>query len=255
MSNKYSKKRKTRNIKKRKTSYKRKLKYTQKKRGGVFKFMKRSATPQTKSWKLDPIVEEEWKMHELEFPIKLEDIRDIEDLNQHQLFLLDLMIHYRSIMLEAEIKPTLEGFVALYMPENVKILENDKTIEKDPREIKKLFLSFTNAIKNKNKTATEAQKINFDDTNSPVVKGFKAIVDIDKLDIDNRVFSDEWKLIWKLSEPDEISQIMRKGQNINIYNKYFIGGKKKKTRRRGGFRPGLKLCLTKKNVALTKGPE
>ena len=172
MSNKYSKKRKTKNIKKRKTSYKRKLKYTQKKRGGVFKFMKRSATPQTKSWKLDPIVEEEWKMHDLEFPTKLEDIRDIEDLNQHQLFLLDLMIHYRSIMLEAKIKPTLEGFIALYMPENVKILENNKTIEKDPREIKKLFLSFTNAIKNKNKTATEPQKINFNNTNSPVVKGF-----------------------------------------------------------------------------------
>ena len=47
----------------------------------------------------------------------------------------------------------------------------------------------------------------------------------------------------------------RKTRNIKKRKTYYKRKLKYTKKKRGGFRPGLKLCLTKKNVALTKGPE
>ena len=145
-------------------------------------------------------------------------------------------------MLEAKIEPTLEGFIALYFPENAPFSQNDKNPENvdfsqndkfktEPRETKNLLLRFKNAIEKKNKTATKAQKINFDNPKSPVEKGFLAIIDKDKLDIEDRAISDQMRVIWKLSEPDETSEIMGKGRKINIFNRHFMGGKNKQTKK------------------------
>ncbi len=250
MTKKYYKKRKTRNIKKRKTSYKRKLKYTQKKRGGVLNFMKRLTRRSRAS--------------QPKFNNQV-----TKNLSPEEELTLNLMKYYRNMISDLDFSPTLEGFLSLYMPDNVTILRKF-ALNEDEHES---FKEFKEAIEKKNETANKIQKIDPENKLLPVEKGFLAHTEDQptiKLSFDERIIPPPRKEIiatgWippeSRDEPKTETEIYDNYYTPNNWKKLWLqsdpnyrGGKKKKTRRRGGFRPGLKLCLTKKNVVSTKGPE